>query len=92
MIRFVPLLVMLVGTGASGLAQDAAEPAPTAAAPPPVQAAAVAKPKMICRTMEVTGSRLGGKRVCMTAQDWRQREADDQCWLRETSRARSIPN
>jgi hypothetical protein len=28
--------------------------------------------KMICRTMEETGSRLAGKRVCLTREQWRQ--------------------
>lgn len=28
------------------------------------------KPKQICKTYKETGSRLGGKRICMTEEQW----------------------
>jgi hypothetical protein len=35
-----------------------------------------AKVKKVCRTEFATGSRLGGKRVCMTKQEWDQQSED----------------
>ncbi|MDY0957842.1 hypothetical protein SOM26_03995 [Sphingomonas sp. CFBP8993] len=45
------------------LAGQQAEPA-TAPSPPP------AKEKQICRNEETTGSRMGGRRVCRTKEQW----------------------
>lgn len=45
----------------------AGDPAATAAAP-------AVKPKKeakICRTEEITGTRMGGRSVCKTAEEWR---------------------
>jgi Spy/CpxP family protein refolding chaperone len=50
------LLLLLV-------AGQQAEPA-TAPPPPP------AKEKQICRTEDTTGSRMGGRRVCRTKEQW----------------------
>lgn len=36
------------------------------------QNAQKAKPKLICESEQETGSRLGGKRVCHTAEEWSQ--------------------
>jgi hypothetical protein len=50
----------------------AADP-PAAPAASPAQAeqpAKAAKPKLVCRTEQVTGSLLGGHRVCHTQQEW----------------------
>lgn len=33
-------------------------------------APAPAKPKLVCRTQETTGSLAGAKKVCMTREDW----------------------
>lgn len=49
------LLLALAGQQA-----NAASPPP----PPP------AKDKMICKKEDSTGSRLGGRRICHTRQDW----------------------
>ena len=41
--------------------------------------AAPAKPKKevkICRTQEITGSRIGGRSVCKTADEWRLEKED----------------
>ena len=42
--------------------------------PSVVPAAPAAKPKKeakICRTQEITGTRMGGRSVCKTADEWR---------------------
>ena len=43
---------------------------PAAAAPAPVAAKPKKEPK-ICHTQQATGSKLGGKRICLTARQWR---------------------
>jgi len=43
---------------------------PAAAAEP----AAQPKEKLICRTITQINSRIGGKRVCATAAEWRQQD------------------
>ena len=65
---------VLAGASASAVAQ-----APTAA---PTQAAANAKPadnanEIVCQKQEVTGSRLGAKRICMTRSEWADRRLQD---------------
>ena len=32
--------------------------------------------RMICKTMDIIGSRLGSKRTCMTAAEWEQMERE----------------
>jgi len=50
----------------------ATPPAATPAAPPEDS-------KIVCKTVTVTGSRLGGKRVCMSKKEWRRmNEANEQ--------------
>lgn len=59
---------------------QASTPAP-AASPPAATAAAPAAAQtnnddpMICKREEVTGSRLGGTRTCMTKSQWAQQAA-----------------
>ena len=65
---------LLAGASASAVAQ-----APAAA---PAQATANAKPtdnanEMVCQKQEVTGSRLGAKRICMTRSEWADRRLQD---------------
>jgi hypothetical protein len=31
----------------------------------------------VCKTKQITGSRLGAKRICMTRREWAQRSAED---------------
>lgn len=38
----------------------------------PVAAAPTDESKIVCKTVLPTGSRLGGKRVCMTKAEWRR--------------------
>ena len=72
-----------------------AAPAIGADAPPAPQAAAVApgadpappaKPRLICQTFVPTGSRLGGKKICMTAKEWQTRADQDQDVMNRASR------
>jgi len=48
--------------------------AAAAAAPAATQVAATPSDdlKIVCRTVTPTGSRLGGKRVCMSKKEWRR--------------------
>ena len=66
----IPTMLLL----ASPALAESASPAPVAA---PATAATPVREKVICRTMPVTGSRLGGKRECMTAARWDERAKDD---------------
>jgi hypothetical protein len=52
-------------------------------APPTPPAAKPKKERLICRTTQVTGSRLRGKRVCRTAEDWDRAEQNTQESARE---------
>ena len=38
--------------------------------------------RMICKKFEATGTRLGTRRVCATADEWAQRESQDQATMR----------
>ena len=58
---------------AQGSATVAPSPTPVVSpAPERVQATPVvaAKPKRVCKAIEVTGSRLGKSRVCRTQEEW----------------------
>ena len=69
--------------------------APAAAQTAPVDPATTAAPteklknpnRMICEKQEEIGSRLGGKKICKTAQewqDWRQQNRDQvETWQRQ---------
>ncbi len=50
------------------LAQTAPAAAPATDAG---SAPAATKPRMVCRKIETTGSRVQSRRVCMSAKDWR---------------------
>lgn len=39
--------------------------------------------KRVCKTVTVTGSRLGGKRVCMTKKEWRRMNEESERAARE---------
>lgn len=53
-------------------------PAATPAAPAPAASKPASDPdqKMICKTEESTGSRLGGHKVCMTKAQWAEQSKD----------------
>jgi predicted transglutaminase-like cysteine proteinase len=66
---FTVALSVLLAASSTAAATTAA---PTQAAP---QAAEAPKAeRKICKREEATESRLGGKRVCLTAQQWRERQ------------------
>ena len=71
--RILAVAVAVLALGAAPFASLAgADPAPTA----PAVATATPAPKandpkmLICRSVETTGSRLGGRRACMTKAEW----------------------
>ena len=52
-----------------------AQPQPTAGPTPAAQASTA--DRIICRRVEEIGTRLGGKRVCMTQQQWEEQRRRD---------------
>ena len=80
---FVVLTVsLLLAASTAGAAQT--DPAAAATPPSPSQATTVApitakanaEDKVVCKYQTPAGSRLGGKRVCMTQADWKAQEQD----------------
>ena len=61
-------------TVAFGLLLLAATDADTATAQAPQAAEAPKTVRKICKREEATESRLGAKRVCLTAEQWRERQ------------------
>ncbi|URD61412.1 hypothetical protein M8312_02545 [Sphingomonas sp. KRR8] len=59
--------MLLLFTAATLLIADPANP--------PAQPAPAAGQKKICKTFEVTGTRMGKDRVCKTADEWQAEEA-----------------
>lgn len=51
-------------------------PAATPAAPPAAAVEAPKKERKICRREDATESRLGGKRICLTAAEWQARSGN----------------
>ena len=67
---------LLAGSPVPALAQG------PAAAPTQAQANTNAKPandpnELVCQKQEITGSRLGAKRICMTRSEWADRRLQD---------------
>jgi hypothetical protein len=54
--------------------------AATAAAPAPTQVTSAPPDdaKIVCRTVTPTGSRLGGKRICLSKKEWRRMDRDSE--------------
>ena len=50
----------------------AADPAPAATATPVSTSATPKKDRQVCKTIEEKGSRLGGKRVCRSQEEWNE--------------------
>lgn len=80
-IAFVALAVSLLVAAAAAAQTDpgAATPPPTssqATTVSPVTAKASAEEKVVCKYQTPVGSRLGGKRVCMTQGEWKAQETD----------------
>ena len=57
--------------------------AAAAPAPPEMAAGLPDDAKIVCRTVTATGSRLGGKRVCMSKKEWRRMDRESE----ETTRS-----
>jgi hypothetical protein len=66
---------LLTGTAVTAVAQPAA--APTATQAPTDAKAAQDSNEIVCQKQEVTGSRLGVKRICMTRSEWADRRMQD---------------
>jgi hypothetical protein len=62
--RLIAFAVAIAFAAPAAMAQDAAQPAP-----------APVKEKKICRTIEATGTILGGKRECHTKREWAEMAA-----------------
>lgn len=56
--------------------------AASASAQQPTQKASDEPAKMVCKKFQSTGTRLRNRRVCASATEWAQREAQDQASLR----------
>lgn len=67
MITLLSLLLLGADTPA-----ETAQPAPAASS-----AEAPKEEKKICKREMATESRMGSKRICLTAAQWRQRQVDD---------------
>jgi hypothetical protein len=81
--------VALTLTGAPALALS--EPAATPPAPE-AQAAESDATRMVCRRIEVMGSRLSSKRVCMTAAEWTARRESDRKSIEQSQTQRYSGN
>jgi invasion protein IalB len=75
----------------------AALASPASAAPDPQapaqQQPPAAKPapnanenQVVCRVQEVTGSRLGARRICLTRGEWLRAQMDDKAWVERIQR------
>ena len=71
-------VLMLASGPASGADPTAATPPPSGqiTTVSPVTATANAEEKVVCKYQTPIGSRLGGKRVCLTQADWKAQAAD----------------
>jgi hypothetical protein len=53
--------------------------------------AAKVSDKLICETQEITGSRLGGRRVCMTRAQWDESRQRDRQEIERGQRTQTNP-
>jgi hypothetical protein len=93
--RIVGIAVSLaVLIAAPALAAPDATTAPPAQSPQPAQpqqstktAAQIAYDnEIVCQKEEVTGSRLGSHRVCMTRGEWMRSRMEDKAWVERMQR------
>lgn len=80
-LRLAGAAILLFASAVPAVASDTTAPAPSdAAATTDTGAAPAAKPAKkpkepkICRSEEASESRLGAKKVCLTAAEWRRRQ------------------
>ena len=69
--KYVAYLALMFGA-----APVVAQTVPSAASAPVAPAATKTADRVICRTIEETGTRLGGKRVCMTQLQWEEQRRE----------------
>lgn len=91
--------LVLALLGAAGLwsaaaAVQAGDPPAANQGQAPAVSSKPAKPdpedRVVCQEEEVTGSILGGKRVCHTKREWEQMAKDADDWLHETGRVSNM--
>ena len=84
----------MLGVACTALLVSAA-PA-TAQTPPTSQAAPTSKAKdpnrVICERIKDTSSRIGGKRVCMTAAQWEEQRRRDREYVEDAQQRSLEPN
>jgi hypothetical protein len=72
-----PLMIFLLPAAAlADTAVPAVSPVPTAA-----PQAAPARPPLVCKVIEETGSLIAKKKVCFTAAEWKQRAFNAGQWM-----------
>jgi hypothetical protein len=86
MLRFAPVAV-LIAVAAPAVAQTAAPPPP-----PTANAAPKQNPldKVICRTEDTVGSRLGAHRVCATLREWQDQEQENREALEKIQQGQGV--
>jgi hypothetical protein len=81
------LCAILLSIAAPLAASAQSAPAPVAAAPAPKKAASdprVDPNTIVCKAEDVTGSRLGAKKVCLTRQQWADMAQDSHDRLQQS--------
>jgi hypothetical protein len=81
----VALMAVVIATSAPAFATQGETTGPATGAQTPQQSAQTAKAddsadKKICRRIDATESRLNSKKVCLTAEQWKQREQESSSW------------
>lgn len=85
--------VLFVGVASLAASASFADPAPQAAGTsnPANPGVKVPDPnEVICERHEQTGSRLGGKRVCMTRSQWAEQKTEDRQELEKQQTQRGM--
>jgi hypothetical protein len=84
------VLIAVIGIGVA--APAAAQTAPTDPAAPPTANQKLKDPnRIICEREEEIGSRLGGKKICKTAQQWEQSRQQSRSDVDDMQRFTSNP-
>ena len=80
--------VALVGPALAGPALAAGQAEPEKSAPTVEEVTDTSQNRMVCKRQKDTGSRLGSKRICMTAAQWAQKKRDERAVTERTQAAR----
>ncbi len=78
-------------TALISVALAATSPVMAADAPQPGTVVKPKKERMICRSDQVTGSRVRGKRICRTRAEWNDAERQNAESVREMQRTSQAP-